>query len=85
MTINDIVIVDYKKLTVKRFGYWVNFKTFKNIEGRKGRREFLDFFESFLGPIGTNWHYMKIDHGMFTVKFNHEADLLFFLLKAKSS
>ena len=85
MNINDITIIGYKKLKIKKFGYWIDFKTFQNLEGRKGRKEFLTFFESFLGPIGVNWHYMKIDHGTFTLKLNHEGDLLFFLLKAKSS
>ena len=85
MTINDITIIGYKNLSTKRFGYWVEFKTFQNLEGKRGRKEFLKFFESFLGPIGINWHYMKSDHGTFTIKFNHEGDLLFFLLKAKSN
>lgn len=85
MNINDITIIGHKKLDVKQFSYWVDFKTFKNIEGKKSRKDFLNFFESFLGPIGVSWHYMKIDHGTFTLKLNHESDLLFFLLKAKSS
>lgn len=84
MTLNDIKIIGYKNLSVKRFGYWVEIKNYNRLEGKRGRKEILNFFESFLGPLGIKWQYMKNDDSTFVLKLNDEKDLLLLLLRAKN-
>ncbi len=83
MTLDDIKMINYNRTTAKRFGYWVRIKDYSKLEGRAARISLIKFLESSLGPLGERWQYTKYGSGMYEIKFNHEHDLLIFLLKAQ--
>ena len=86
MNSDNIKIVNYYSLNTTRFGHWVRINDYrygKDSEGRKGRKNFIKFLETFFGPIGQRWQYQKEDNHRYLIKFDQEKDLLFFLLKIK--
>lgn len=87
MTVNDIKVIFYKKLDTKNFSHWVTFRDNRNhrsSKGRKGRLDFIRFFESQFGKLGQRWQYQADFHDIYHIKFNDEKDLLIFLIKFKS-
>lgn len=85
MTPFEFTVVNYKPLGTKRFAHWVRIKPNKSFTGRAGRKEFITYFNSILGPLGEKWEYLKEHNDFYILKFNEENNLLFFLLKYKRS
>jgi hypothetical protein len=84
MTFDDIELTEHKLTGARRFGYWIFFRdNRKQIlqQGKKGRKDLINFFETKLGPLGENWNYQKLEYNSFIIKINQEKDFLFFLLK----
>jgi hypothetical protein len=82
MNLDELRILRYKNVGAKRFGFWVILADRRKINGKAARKSLIKFIESSLGPIGIKWQYEKNDREII-LKFDHEHDLLFFLLKAK--
>lgn len=82
MKLEDIKIVNYRHTGARRFGYWVNIRDYRKVDGVYARKTFVKFLENTLGPLGLKWQYQRYDQGNYVIKFNDEKDLLIFLLKA---
>lgn len=75
-----IDILWHKDTGAKRFNYWIGLKYYEETSSRNLRKTIIKKLESFLGPVGTKWHY-QLDHYQIILKLNDEKDFLFFLLK----
>jgi hypothetical protein len=87
VTNDDIKINHYSILKAKRFNHWVtihDLRSSKNGSGKKGRKNFINFFQTILGPLGERWTFQKQDDFLYIIKIDNERDLLFFLLKFKN-
>jgi hypothetical protein len=82
MKLEDIKILNYKHTGAKKFGYWVNIRDYRKVNGNFARKTFINFLQQTLGPLGVRWQYQRYSHGEYVIKFNDEKDLLIFLLKA---
>ena len=85
MTPFEFTVVNYKSLGTRKFAHWVRIRPHRSFTGRQGRKEFITYFNSILGPLGTKWEYLKEHNDFYILKFNEESNLLFFLLKYKRS
>jgi hypothetical protein len=85
MISDDIEIVNYNKHEGNRFQHWINIidRRSSKFQGKKRRREFLQFMESIFGPVGNKWTYQSLDYNSKILRFDQEQDLLIFLLKFK--
>lgn len=81
----EFIVLDYKSLGTRKFAHWVRIKPNRNFEGRAGRKQFITYFNSILGPLGEKWEYLREHNNFYILKFNEESNLLFFLLKYKRS
>lgn len=88
MNIDDVRIVQYHSNLSKRFGFWITLhdrRRQRNSVGKKGKKSLIQYFESFLGPLGSRWQYSNTKNNFLIVKLDKEADLILFLLKFKKN
>lgn len=64
-----------------RFSFWIIFHDLRRYNlGKKGRKNFINFFTEILGPVGERWQYEKTIQ-FFCIKLDKEIDATMMLLR----
>lgn len=83
MNQNDIKLIKFGNTGTRRFGYWIHFRDRRKLEGRRARKDLIEFFSSCFGNLGTGWQYAKYSSDEYVIKVEDEKCLMIFLLKLK--